>query len=97
MTEIIIEKKDVEYVAKLAKLELSEEQKDLFLKQLNDILSYFKKLNELDTEQVEPTYHISNSSNPFHEDTLRPSLPQKTVMDLTQNTKDGYFKVPKIL
>jgi len=97
MTEIIIEKKDVEYVAKLAKLELSEEQKGLFLKQLNDILSYFKKLNELDTEQVEPTFHISISSSPFHEDILKPSLPQKVVMDLTQNKQDGYFKVPKIL
>lgn len=97
MTERIIGKKDVEYVAELAKLELTKEQKDLFLKQLNDILSYFKQLNELDTEQIEPTSHILDSCNPFHGDTPKPSLPKKVVMELTQHHNDGYFKVPRIL
>jgi len=97
MTEKIIEKKDVEYVAKLAKLELKEEQKDLFVKQFNDILSYFKKLNELDTEMVSPTSHVLHSSNTFHEDIIRPSLPQETVMKLTESKKNGYFRVPKTL
>jgi len=97
MTEKIIKKIDVEYISKLAKLELSEEQKELFLKQLNDILSYFKKLNELDTEHVEPTSHILHFSNLLHEDTIKPSLSQETVLNLTQYKKDGYFKVPRIL
>jgi len=97
MTERIIDKKEVEYVAGLAKLELNEEQKSLFLKQLNDILSYFKKLNELDTELVEPTSHIMHSAIAFHEDAIKPSLPQEVVMNLTQHKKNGYFKVPKIL
>jgi len=97
MAERIIDKKEVEYVAGLAKLELNEEQKSLFLKQLNDILTYFKKLNELDTELVEPTSHILHSANAFHEDVIKPSLPQEAVMNLTQHKKNGYFKVPKIL
>ncbi|MDD4363051.1 MAG: Asp-tRNA(Asn)/Glu-tRNA(Gln) amidotransferase subunit GatC [Atribacterota bacterium] len=97
MTEKIITKKDVEYVAGLAKLELTEEQKELFVKQFNDILTYFKKLNEVDTENIEPTSHILPLANTFHEDSIKPSLSQEEVMKLTSCTKDGYFKVPKIL
>lgn len=97
MTKKMISVKDVEYVAKLAKLELNEDQKKIFLKQLNDILSYFNKLNELDTENVEPTSQILHTTNSFHEDIPRPSLPQKTVMNLTKYSKDGFFRVPKIL
>ncbi|MFW6148267.1 MAG: Asp-tRNA(Asn)/Glu-tRNA(Gln) amidotransferase subunit GatC [Atribacterota bacterium] len=97
MTEKIIEKKDVEYAANLAKLKLNDQQKKLFLKQLNNILSYFKQLNELDTDNVEPTSYILHTSNLFHEDILKPSLPQETVLSLTEYKKDGYFKVPKIL
>ncbi|MDI9596382.1 MAG: Asp-tRNA(Asn)/Glu-tRNA(Gln) amidotransferase subunit GatC [Atribacterota bacterium] len=97
MSEKIIDKKDVEYVAQLAKLELSEEQKELYVKQFNDILTYFKKLNELDTREVSPTSQILHSNLTFHEDIPRPSLPQEKVMNLTNSRKDGYFKVPKTL
>lgn len=97
MSKKIIEKKDVEYVAKLAKLELDETQKELFLKQLNDILEYFKQLNKLDTEEVEPTSYILNPANLFHDDETKTSLPQETVMGITKYQKDGYIKVPKIL
>ena len=99
MTEKIITKKDVEYVARLAKLKLSEEQKELFSKQLNDILSFFTKLKELDPEQIEPDFHshITHSTNHFHEDILKPSLTQEVVLNLTKYKQDGYFKVPRIL
>ncbi|KUK98005.1 MAG: Aspartyl/glutamyl-tRNA(Asn/Gln) amidotransferase subunit C [Atribacteria bacterium 34_868] len=99
MTEKIITKKEVEYVAKLAKLELSEEQKELFSKQLNDILSFFAKLKELDTEQIEPAFHshITHSTNHFHEDIPKPSLAQEVVLNLTEHKQDGYIQVPKIL
>jgi len=97
MVERMITEKDVEYVAKLAKLELDEEQKKIFLEQLNDILSYFTKLNELNTEKVEPTSHVLYLNNTFHEDIPEPSLSQKTVMSLTGHNKNGYFRVPKIL
>jgi aspartyl-tRNA(Asn)/glutamyl-tRNA(Gln) amidotransferase subunit C len=97
MTEKMITEKDVEYVAKLAKIELNEEQKKMFLKQLNDILLYFDKLNELNTENVEPTSHVLHLNNSFHEDVPEPSLSPKTVMSLTRHNKSGYFRVPKIL
>lgn len=97
MHEKITEEKVLEYVADLAKIELNNEQKKLFLKQFNDILSYFKKLNELDTETVSPTPHILHSVNKFHEDICKPSLPQKEVINLSRHIQNGYFKVPKTL
>jgi len=97
MGKKIIEEKDVEYVARLAKLELNENQKELFLKQLNDILDYFKQLNQLDTEEVEPTSYILNPANLFHDDEPKPSLPQDMVLGMTKYKKNGYIKVPKIL
>ena len=68
MTKKIITKKEVEYVAKLAKLEFNEGEKDEFTSQLNSILDYFKKLNELDTEKVEPTAYVISMPNLLNED-----------------------------
>ena len=97
MTEKIITKKEVEYVAKLAKLEFNEEEKEEFTSQLNSILDYFKKLNELDTERVEPTAYVISMPNLLNEDEVKPSLPQDEVLSNAEYIKKGYFKVPKIM
>jgi len=97
MTEKIITKKEVEYVAKLAKLEFNEEEKKEFTSQLNSILDYFKKLNELDTEKVEPTAYVILMPNLLNEDEVKPSLSQNEVLFNAMYIKKGYFKVPKIM
>ena len=97
MTEKIITKKEVEYVAELAKLEFNEEEKEEFTSQLNSILDYFKKLNELDTERVEPTAYVISMPNLLNEDKVKPSLPQDEVLFNSTYVKKGYFKVPKIM
>jgi len=97
MTEKIITKKEVEYVAKLAKLEFNEEEKEEFASQLNSILDYFKKLNELDTERVEPTDYVISMPNLLNEDKVKPSLLQEEVLSNSKYVKEGYFKVPKIM
>jgi aspartyl-tRNA(Asn)/glutamyl-tRNA(Gln) amidotransferase subunit C len=100
MTKKIITKKEVEYVAKLAKLEFNEEEKEEFTSQLNsilDYLDYFKKLNELDTEKVEPTAYVISMPNLLNEDEVKPSLPQDEVLANSKYVKKGYFKVPKIM
>ena len=97
MTEKIITKKEVGYVAKLAKLEFNEEEKEEFTFQLNSILDYFKKLNELDTERVEPTAYVISMPNLLNEDKVKPSLSQDEVLSNAENIKKGYFKVPKIM
>ena len=97
MTEKIITKKEVEYVAKLAKLEFNEEEKEEFTSQLNSILDYFKKLNELDTEKVEPTAYVISMPNLLNEDEVKPSLSQDEALSNAKHIKKGYFKVPKIM
>ncbi len=89
--------KDVEHVAKLARLELREEEKQPFTEHLNAILKYAEQLNELDTENVEPTSHVMMLSNVMREDEVRPSLPLDKVLLNAPDEEDGQFKVPAVL
>ena len=90
-------KKTIEKVARLALLDLSEEDKEMFSKQLGDILSHFKKLNDLDTSNIEPTTHAIDLKNVYREDVPTPSLSNKDALKNTEHKKDGYFKAPRIL
>ena len=92
-----IEVKDVEHVARLARLELSEEEKAQFTVQLNAILKYAEKLNELDTESIEPTSHVIPLMNVMREDEPRPSWPVEDVLKNAPDEEDGQFKVPAVL
>jgi len=88
---------DVEHVAKLARLELSQEEKEKFTEQLNAILKYMDKLNELDTDHVEPTSHVLPLVNVMREDAPRPSWPIEQVMKNAPDEEDGQFKVPAVI
>lgn len=81
-----IQMKDVEHVAKLARLHLTDEEREMFTEQLNAILQYAEKLNELDTEQIEPTTHVLHLSNVMREDVVKESLPPEKY-SLTRRTK----------
>lgn len=89
--------KDVEHVAKLARLELSDAEKSRFTEQLNGILKYVEKLNELDTEGVEPTTHVLPVINVMREDQARPSWPLEEVLLNAPEEEDGQFRVPAVL
>ncbi|MXQ53962.1 Asp-tRNA(Asn)/Glu-tRNA(Gln) amidotransferase subunit GatC [Shimazuella alba] len=91
-----INRAQVEHVAKLARLSLSEEEKTQFTSQLNDILQFAEKLNELDTDNVEPTSHIYPIVNVMREDTVKPSLDRKKVLLNAPDQKDGSFRVPAV-
>ncbi len=88
---------DVEYVAKLAKLTISEEEMDGYIKKLSSILDYMQQLQEIDTTGVQPTTHVLPLENVFRADEVRPCLPREKVLTNAPDTEDGYFKVPKIL
>lgn len=92
-----ITKKDVEHVAKLARLRLTEEEKEKFGEQLSEILEYVEKLNVLDTAHVEPTSHVVALKNVMREDEVKPSLPVEEVLDNAPAREGKYFKVPKII
>lgn len=89
--------KDVEHVAKLARLELSEQEKETFTGQMNAILKYAEKLNELNTDDVQPTSHPMPLSNVLREDISRPSLPIEKVLLNAPDEEDGQIKVPAVL
>ncbi len=88
---------DVEHVAKLARLDLSDDEKQMFTEQLNAILKYAEKLNELDTSNVEPTSHVIPVTNVLREDKARPSLPIEKVMLNAPDEDEGQFRVPAVI
>ncbi|MBD0384270.1 Asp-tRNA(Asn)/Glu-tRNA(Gln) amidotransferase subunit GatC [Paenibacillus sedimenti] len=92
-----ISKADVEHVAKLARLDLSDHEKEQFTEQLNAILKYAEQLNELDTEGVVPTSHAMPLVNVMREDVTKPSLPIGKVLLNAPDEEDGQFKVPAVL
>ncbi|PTX60794.1 aspartyl/glutamyl-tRNA(Asn/Gln) amidotransferase subunit C [Melghirimyces profundicolus] len=91
-----ISKDQVEHVAKLARLNLTEEEAKVYTEQLNDILKFAEKLNELDTEDVEPTSHVRPMANVLREDKSRPSLDREKALLNAPEKKDGMFRVPDV-
>lgn len=89
--------KDVEHIAGLARLELSDEEKEKFTHQLNQILTYVEKLNELDTTNVEPLSHVIELKNRFREDRVEPGLTPEEALRNAPSRTDKYFKVPKVI
>lgn len=93
----VIERKDVEHVARLARLDLTEAEKELFQQQLGDILEYARALSEIDTEGVEPTPYAVYLTNVLRPDVARPSMPREKVLANAPDPRGGYFRVPRIL
>jgi aspartyl-tRNA(Asn)/glutamyl-tRNA(Gln) amidotransferase subunit C len=90
-------KMDIDKVARLARLDLSREEKEVFGKQLDQILEYMEQLNRVDTTGVEPTSHAIPISNVFREDETKPSFPRDEVLGIAPAEEGGYFEVPKII
>lgn len=93
----MISKKEVEYVAHLARLEIDEAQKDKFTSQLNDILLYIDKLNELDTKGVEPMTHAIAVTNAFREDIIIDSIGTEKSLANAPDARGEFFRVPKVI
>ncbi|MDR6225783.1 Asp-tRNA(Asn)/Glu-tRNA(Gln) amidotransferase subunit GatC [Desmospora profundinema] len=91
-----ISKEQVEHVAKLARLNLDEKEARLYTEQLNDILRFAEKLNELDTDGVEPTSHVLPMANVLREDEEKPSLPREKALLNASDQQDGMFRVPPV-
>ena len=92
-----VTKKDVEKIAELAQLKFSEEELENFTPQMNEILAYMDKLNELDTENVEPLSHPVEQTNVFREDELKPSITTEDALKNAPAKDEHYFKVPKVI
>jgi aspartyl-tRNA(Asn)/glutamyl-tRNA(Gln) amidotransferase subunit C len=92
-----ISRKEVEHVALLARLKLSEKEIQQFTDQLNGILAYMEKLNGLDTRDVEPTSHVIEVGNVVREDRSQESIRIEDALANAPDSGDGFFKVPRII
>ncbi len=97
MADPKISLKDVEHVARLARLELSEAEKERMRRELDSILSYIDKLRALDTGGVEPTSHAIPMTNVMRDDTPRPSFPQEAMLANAPERSGEFFRVPRII
>lgn len=89
--------KDVEYVAKLARLEFNEDEKQKFTEELNNILSYVEMLQEVDTDGVEISIGAYRVVNALREDEVKPSFDRQKMLQNAPDSQDGYVKVPKVI
>ena len=92
-----LSKNEVEHVANLARLNLSDEELETMTGQLDNILSYVDKLEELDTTDITPTTHVFSVSNAFREDVVKESLDQSEAVKNGPEQNGEFFQVPKVI
>jgi aspartyl-tRNA(Asn)/glutamyl-tRNA(Gln) amidotransferase subunit C len=88
---------DIDYVANLARIALSDEERSLFSEQLEEILEYIEQLKTVDVEGVDPTAHAFPVTNVWREDIVRPGLTQEEAIGNAPESRDGMFVVPKVV
>ncbi|MCK5682378.1 Asp-tRNA(Asn)/Glu-tRNA(Gln) amidotransferase subunit GatC [bacterium] len=96
MTQENIDLKTVKHVAKLARIEMSDDEMKQYQQQLNVILGYVDKLQELDTTDIAPMAHVAATATPMREDKLREGLGEKVLSNAPQR-EERFFKVPQVL
>lgn len=92
-----INQQDIEHVARLARLALTEEEKQLFAGQMGAILGYAETLNELCTDGVNPTSHAVPMQNAFRPDCVAPSIGLDKAVANAPDHSDSYFRVPPVI
>jgi len=87
----------VDHVAMLARLGLTEEERELMREQLSSILEHVSRIQELDTEAIPPTAQVITLQSVWREDDVRPSLPVEAVLANAPESEDGFFRVHAVL
>jgi aspartyl-tRNA(Asn)/glutamyl-tRNA(Gln) amidotransferase subunit C len=87
----------VEHIAKLARLSITDEEKETLGSQLSNILDYIEKLNELDTTDVPPTFHVLELINVARDDSPVDSLTADDALNNAPDRADNFYRVPKII
>lgn len=92
-----VNNKQVEQIAKLARLKFDENEIENLTKDMNKILDYMDQLNELDTDNIEPLSHPLDLSNVMREDKLKESISREEVFKNAPSHNEEFFKVPKVI
>ncbi len=93
----MITKKDVQYIAALARVDLPEDKLEGLTKNLTDIVGYVKQLQKLDLKDIKPTSHAVPLTDALRKDIVKPSLSNAQALSLAPQAKDGCFKVPLVI
>lgn len=88
---------DVEHVASLARLGLSDEETERMREQLSSILEHIEVLQQLDTDRIPPTAQVNSLTNVVREDEVRPSLPRAAVLANAPQSRSGFFEVRAVM
>lgn len=93
----MIDHDDVNYVARLARLQFDAVELDRYAEQLSSILGHIDKISQLDLSEIEPMSHVLELSNVFREDEVRPSLSSEQALSNGPDVESGAFRVPPIV
>lgn len=93
----MVSKEDIEYIAQLCKLKFSEEELESFMDDFCEILKCVDQLGKVDTEGVEPTYHVSSKVQPLREDIAKESLSKEEAIKNAPEEQYGYFKMLRVM
>lgn len=94
---MVVTKKEVEKIAELALLKFSDEELDNLTPQMNEILSFMEKLNEIDTEKVKPLSHPVEQVNVFRNDNLKTSISTEEALKNAPDKDENHFRIPKVI
>jgi aspartyl-tRNA(Asn)/glutamyl-tRNA(Gln) amidotransferase subunit C len=92
-----ISRDEVKHIAHLSRLKLNETEIDLYTLQMNSILEYVARLQDIDTRDIVPTTHAVQLYNVLRDDEVKVSLPQNHVLANAPEAEDGFFQVPRIV
>ena len=92
-----IDRPTVDHVARLARLALTDEERERLARQLGDILAHFATLQTLDTDTVEPTSDVVGHANALRDDVPGSCLPREVVLEAAPEAEAGYVKVPPVI
>lgn len=93
-----VSKKDVHYVANLARLQLNDDEAESLKEDMNKILGYMETLNELDTSNVEPLEHVTEiTSSQFRKDEAKEPLSHEDALKNAPDADSDYFRVPRVI
>ncbi len=84
---------ELDHIAKLARINLTDQEKTTFLPQLESVLEYLDVLNQVNTDNVKATFRVNDQKNVLRQDIIKESFSQKEALSSASKTQDGYFEV----
>ena len=96
-TKMSVDEETVKRVARVARLELTEDEISMFSRDLSEVLEAFETLQEIPTEGVKPTFQPIEAINIIREDKVEPSIPRSKLLKNIRNKEDGYIKGPRVI